>query len=79
MNKFFSIAGTHELFTSIEDISGDNIVRLCSTKDVSWIDQRYPSKPLLSYRHGREFDRCFETWTISLDTRERFQHLRTPI
>ena len=32
---------------------------------------------MLSYRHNREFDRCLETWTISLDTRERFQHLRT--
>lgn len=68
INKFFSIAGSHELFTSIEDISDDNILRLCSTKDISWIDQRYPSKPLLSYRHDREFDRCLETWTISLDT-----------
>lgn len=42
--------------TSIEAPSEDHTLRLVSTDEILWLDERYTRKPLISVRHGREFD-----------------------
>lgn len=62
----FSISRERDVFTSVEDKREDNIITLCSTREILWIDRRYPGKPLLGYRHGRQYDRSLEARTIPL-------------
>lgn len=60
----FTIPRQQDVLTSI-DHGGDNIVRLCSTRDIFWMDKRYPNKPLLGYQHGRQYDRSLELRTLT--------------
>src|ERR1700733_1477550 len=55
----FTVPGQQDVLTSI-DYGGDNILRLCSTRDIVWMDKRYPNRPLLGYKHGRKYDRSLE-------------------
>ncbi|KAF5380885.1 hypothetical protein D9615_004029 [Tricholomella constricta] len=64
----FSLPGQRDVLTSIEDQKGDNIIKLCSTREILWIDTRFPGKPLLGYRHGRAYDRHLEARTIPLSS-----------
>ena len=57
------------MVTSI-DYSGDNIVQLCSTREIIWMDQRYPKKPLLGFQHGRRYDRSLEMRSVQLKSRK---------
>jgi hypothetical protein len=65
----FTMPRRQDVLTSI-DHGGDNIVRLCSTRDIVWMDKRYPNKPLLGYQHGRQYDRSLEARTIQLQPRQ---------
>ena len=56
-----------DLLTSAEDYAQDGLIRLCSTSHIIWLDSRYPGKPLLSYKHHRQYDRTLQTSTIFLD------------
>ncbi|KAJ7283465.1 hypothetical protein C8J57DRAFT_1292640 [Mycena rebaudengoi] len=60
-----SALGT-EVLTSVEDYQVDQMIRLCSTDQVIWIDRRNTARPLLAFKHGRAFDRSLEAKTISL-------------
>lgn len=51
------------MLTSVEDDDGSNAIRVCSTREILWIDKRFPGKPLLGYRHGRNRDRTLRTHT----------------
>ncbi|KAF8892511.1 hypothetical protein BD779DRAFT_1436750 [Infundibulicybe gibba] len=62
----FSTIWQQELLTAIEDEQSDNITRLCSTHQILWIDKRMSGKPLLGYKHGRQFDRSLRTSTLQL-------------
>lgn len=61
----FTISRQQDVLTSI-DHGGDNIIRLCSTREIIWMDKRYPNKPLLGHQHGRQYDRSLEARTIQL-------------
>lgn len=52
------------MLTSVEDDDGSNVIRFCSTREILWIDKRFPGKPLLGYRHGRNWDRTLGTQTL---------------
>jgi len=60
----FAVKSNEHVLTSVEDEQQDNIIRLCSTQELLWIDRRFPGKPLLAYSHGREFDRSLDAQTI---------------
>ncbi|KAI0780690.1 hypothetical protein BD413DRAFT_702681 [Trametes elegans] len=45
-----------DILTSIECSTDDNIVRLVSSQEILWLDQRNSRKPLLAIKHGRDFD-----------------------
>lgn len=65
----FTISRQQDVLTSI-DHGGDNIIRLCSTREIIWMDKRYPNKPLLGHQHGRQYDRSLEARTIQLQPRK---------
>ncbi|KAF5358459.1 hypothetical protein D9756_001485 [Leucocoprinus leucothites] len=56
-----------DFLTSNEDYAQDGLIRLCSTSQVIWLDPRYAGKPLLSYKHHRQFDRTLQTSTFFID------------
>jgi len=62
----FLFSATGDVITSVEGQQTDNLVRLCSTTEVLWIDGRFTRSPLLAYKHGRSFDRTLETRTVLL-------------
>ena len=62
----FSLQRHGDVITSVEGQQTDNLVRLCSTTEVLWIDGRFTRSPLLAYKHGRSFDRTLETRTVLL-------------
>ncbi|KAJ7937366.1 hypothetical protein B0H13DRAFT_1945582 [Mycena leptocephala] len=43
------------------------MLRLCTTNQVIWIDRRNTVKPLLAFKHGRTFDRSLEAKTIAIE------------
>ncbi|EFI28365.1 hypothetical protein CC1G_13899 [Coprinopsis cinerea okayama7 len=60
----WSIPSPRDFLTSVEDCSAENIVRLCSTNRLVWLDRRYMNAPLLSVLHYREHDRYLRTETL---------------
>ncbi|KAK7061434.1 60S ribosomal protein [Favolaschia claudopus] len=63
----------NEVLTSIEDYPADQMLRLCSTEQLIWIDRRFTGRPLLSFKHGRSFDRSLEAKTLNFVN----QHITT--
>ncbi|KAH9857125.1 hypothetical protein C2E23DRAFT_771292 [Lenzites betulinus] len=51
------------VLTSIESSNEDNIIRLISSNEMVWLDGRNTRKPLLSVKHGREFDTTLSSHT----------------
>jgi hypothetical protein len=58
---------SRDILTSVEDLAEDNIIRLCSTAQVIWLDPRYLARPLLGYKHRRQYDRTLWTRTLFMD------------
>ncbi|KAF9500436.1 hypothetical protein BDN71DRAFT_1462559, partial [Pleurotus eryngii] len=66
----FNLDQKDELIASIEAVSSDNIIRLVTTKELVWLDTRFPGRrPLLAYKHGRQYDRTLSTQTITMQGR----------
>jgi hypothetical protein len=61
--KLFTLSILNDVYTSLEDESSDGIIRLCTTDQLLWIDKRYPNKPLLGLKHGRNRDYSLQTNT----------------
>ncbi|KDQ61038.1 hypothetical protein JAAARDRAFT_204806 [Jaapia argillacea MUCL 33604] len=55
-----------ELITAIESAIEDELVRVTTTSEILWLDERFRKRPLLAYKHGRQFDRTLQTRTISV-------------
>uniref|UniRef100_A0A8H7Y4I7 Uncharacterized protein n=1 Tax=Psilocybe cubensis TaxID=181762 RepID=A0A8H7Y4I7_PSICU len=64
VQSFLSIANQNHILTSIESCRHSNILPLCSTDQVIWMDTRFTGKPLLAYSHGRQRDRYISTQTL---------------
>ncbi|EGO18664.1 hypothetical protein SERLADRAFT_418850 [Serpula lacrymans var. lacrymans S7.9] len=52
--------------TAIEQPEPDHIIRLSTTNEILWLDDRFGRQPLLSYKHNRDFDRTLETVTVRI-------------
>ncbi|KAG6814491.1 hypothetical protein H0H92_000016 [Tricholoma furcatifolium] len=63
--ELLTLAGA-DILTSVEDQQTDHTIKLCSTREILWIDSRFPRKPLLGYKHGRQFDRYLQIHTSPL-------------
>ncbi|KAG5220910.1 60S ribosomal protein [Salix suchowensis] len=72
ISQCFNLDQKDELIASIEAVSSDNIIRLVTTKELVWLDTRFPGRrPLLAYKHGRQYDRTLSTQTITMQGRWR--------
>lgn len=69
--KLFSMGHGKHVFTAIEDVKKENLVPLCSTKDILWLDLRNPGKLVLAYAHDREFDQSLSTTTVAYPGQRR--------
>ncbi|CAL1705209.1 unnamed protein product [Somion occarium] len=58
-----------DFLTSLDYSSDDGLLRVCSTSEVLWIDQRHSKKPLFSVKHGRRFDRHLQVDSMLFDDR----------
>lgn len=54
----------HRPLTSVETTGVDHMIRVLTTDELTWFDERFPQKPLISYRHGRQKDRTLQPHTI---------------
>ncbi|KAI0372898.1 hypothetical protein BV20DRAFT_990286 [Pilatotrama ljubarskyi] len=50
------VARPDVVLTSVESLSDDHLIRLVSSEEILWLDERNTKKPLLSVKHGREID-----------------------
>lgn len=66
-SDLFSAVSPSESLTAIEPLDG-HLIRLCSTSQLLWIDDRSPAKPLLGYQHYRQYDRTLGTRTLRIGT-----------
>ncbi|KAL1683608.1 hypothetical protein EV122DRAFT_286336 [Schizophyllum commune] len=62
----FSLAKPPERITTIEDDPDENVIRLCTTTQLLWLDSRFSTRPLLSYVHGRQYDPSLQLHTARL-------------
>ncbi|KAF9484739.1 hypothetical protein BDN70DRAFT_87611 [Pholiota conissans] len=62
--NFFSLPIGKHVLTSMENCRSDYLLPLCSTKEIIWMDTRFPRNPLLAYAHGRQFDRYLLSHTL---------------
>jgi hypothetical protein len=63
--NILSLGAGKQVFTGIEDVQQENLLRFCSTSDILWLDLRFPGKPLLAYAHEREYDQYLTTTTVN--------------
>ena len=63
--NFFSLPMGKHVLTSMENCRSDYLLPLCSTKEIIWMDTRFPRNPLLAYAHGRQFDRYLSSHTFN--------------
>ncbi|KAG7447915.1 uncharacterized protein BT62DRAFT_986039 [Guyanagaster necrorhizus] len=66
-SSIFSVTSEKDVITAVEDQDG-HLIRLCTTSQLLWIDDRKPGKPLLGYHHNRSFDRTLKTETVSFQS-----------
>ncbi|PBK78301.1 hypothetical protein ARMSODRAFT_874096 [Armillaria solidipes] len=52
-------------FCRITASTDGHLIRLCTTSQLFWIDDRKPGKPILGYKHNRSFDRTLRTDTVA--------------
>lgn len=70
-SKMFAVPRIGEVFTSVEGAFEDQLIRICSTSQILWIDRRYSTKPVVAVHHGRRFDRTLRTSTMTFADSER--------
>lgn len=58
------------VLTSVEGPSIDNLIRLASTEELTWIDQRFTLRPVFGVKHARAWDRTLRVHSLMLDNSE---------
>lgn len=54
------------LTTSAEMPKSGYLSRVVTTREILWIDERFPGKPVIGVNHWREFDRTLDICTLNL-------------
>ncbi|KAH7929725.1 hypothetical protein BV22DRAFT_1102220 [Leucogyrophana mollusca] len=60
----YSIKNCSNIITSIEPPALDHSLRLVTTSEIIWLDNRFRRRPLLSFKHSRQRDRTLEARTV---------------
>jgi len=64
-NNVLCLSSGKHVFTAIENVHRENLLQLCSTHSILWVDLRFPGTPLLAYAHEREYDQYLSTTTVN--------------
>ncbi|KAF7967207.1 hypothetical protein HWV62_35125 [Athelia sp. TMB] len=59
----FSTLSRTDLITAVQGPQSNNLMQLCTTSEIIWMDIRFSGMPLLGYKHGRSYDRTLATYT----------------
>lgn len=54
------------VFTYVEGVRVDNMIRVASTEEITWIDQRFPLRPVLGVKHCRQWDRTLRIQSLMI-------------
>jgi len=62
----YSLPASKGVVTSLSRNEAGGLLQIVTTSELFWLDPRYSSKPLLSYKHGRAYDRTLQTELIRI-------------
>lgn len=62
----YSLDKPGAVVTCYETPGQDHLSRVTTTSDIIWLDDRFPKKPILSFKHHRIYDRTLKTLTVQL-------------
>ncbi|KAI8989669.1 hypothetical protein BD414DRAFT_414849 [Trametes punicea] len=61
--QLYSVGRPKVVLTSVESLSDDRIIRLVSSEEIIWLDERNTRRALLAVKHGRELDTTLRSFT----------------
>ncbi|KAG2054717.1 hypothetical protein BDR06DRAFT_982290 [Suillus hirtellus] len=64
----FSTDQLGSVVTSFDSSEGEHLLTISTTSELLWLDNRYPKKVLLSFKHNRAHDRSLNVKTVQLDS-----------
>ncbi|EKM55190.1 uncharacterized protein PHACADRAFT_208714 [Phanerochaete carnosa HHB-10118-sp] len=59
-----TVQGLKTVFTSVEGLQLDNMIRVASTEEIIWIDYRFPLRPVVGIKHHRQQDRTLHMQSL---------------
>ncbi|KAI0256907.1 hypothetical protein BJV78DRAFT_1307686 [Lactifluus subvellereus] len=71
--QVYSVTRAPDLLTSMGCDPDDGLLRLVTTNDLIWVDPRFHIRPILAWKHEREYDRTLSSHGVNIgDTQKRF-------
>lgn len=64
----FSTDQLGSVVTSFDSSEREHLLTISTTSELLWLDNRYPKKVLLSFKHNRAHDRSLNVKTVQLDS-----------
>ncbi|KAG1782635.1 hypothetical protein EV702DRAFT_1176841 [Suillus placidus] len=64
----FSTDQLGSVVTSFDWLEREHLLTISTTSELLWLDNRYPKKKLLSFKHNRAYDRSLNVRVIQLDS-----------
>ncbi|KAH9062653.1 hypothetical protein EDB87DRAFT_1681770 [Lactarius vividus] len=64
--KVYSVARGSDSLTSIGYNLDDHLLRLVTTNELVWVDPRFHTRPVLAFKHEREYDRTLSGHVVSI-------------
>ncbi|KAI9057898.1 hypothetical protein FKP32DRAFT_1597859 [Trametes sanguinea] len=65
-HQLHSVIQPDDVLTSVESLGEDRMIRLVSSDEIIWIDERNSRRPLLAVKHGRAFDTTLRSFTRTM-------------
>ncbi|KAI0647297.1 hypothetical protein C8Q79DRAFT_958760 [Trametes meyenii] len=64
LHLLHTVAQPNVVLTSVESLADDHIIRLVSSQEILWLDERHARKPLVAIKHGRAFDTTLRSQSL---------------
>lgn len=68
--ELLTLSSDTQVITSVSSLDIGNLHCVSTTKEVIWLDQRFPKRPLLGWNHHRRFDRSLNVENLTFDESE---------
>ncbi|KAI0046101.1 hypothetical protein FA95DRAFT_1560454 [Auriscalpium vulgare] len=62
----YSVRFPMDCLTGVECGQEDQMTRVVTTSEIVWIDERNPGRPVMAFKHGREFDRTLQCSVVEV-------------